>query len=851
MGTIHFWAKTTENGAPGISVYQHMINVGCVAQCIAEIQKDLLESFRLRASEVGALAALHDIGKISPGFQRKCMAWLKENNLLKIESEGNWQDEMEPDHGKISYVIIQSFLRSTGLSTKESAYLASAVASHHGKLIPPDDRPYQLRGRITEKRSGITWDEEQQKSAKAIWQQFNADSNHLKLDDNLTAYWYLAGLTSVADWIGSDERFFSAEYKSNNEAFDSHEVVRQALDSIGYVQPHIKEGLSFYDMFGFYPNPMQQKTMETITGPGIYVIEAPMGQGKTEAALAAAYQLMLKGLAQGIYFALPTQTTSNRIHLRIKDFIQKISPDAGPTRLIHANSWLLTDDILPQIREKSGRDWFASAKRALIAPFGVGTVDQALLGILAAKHFFVRQFALAGKVVIIDEVHSYDLYTGTLIDALIRELLSLQCTIIVLSATLTNKRRAQLLNSSDSTSPNIGVIMDKKPQPYPLISGRVKERLIDIQEIQSPPSRNVKIIWIAKEAAILKALELAQKGGAVLWICDTVESAQTTYLQLKDIVAPTTKYGLLHSRFPFYRREILEEEWMQRLGKEGVYRCGCILVATQIVEQSVDVDADLIITELAPTDMLLQRMGRLWRHERSTRPVTEPEFCLLQEEKSLTTFKELEARSIKNTLGGKAFIYAPYILMRSLNLWDSIKEITIPNDIRSLLESTYEELEEEPSAWKELCDEWFGSDSAKKMLAMMNANLWQIPLSDEEGVQTRVNEQPTIDVVLCAHTQPSRYMLIDGTEVALDNSEYSLSVARNLHKNIVKVPQYCFYEAYRPPPIFSKYLHGWAAVGIVSDDTTVQIDGLKEMYQLCYSNELGLKVNNNKKEENL
>jgi len=94
-------------------------------------------------------------------------------------------------------------------------------------------------------------------------------------------------------------------------------------------------------------------------------------------------------------------------------------------------------------------------------------------------------------------------------------------------------------------------------------------------------------------------------------------------------------------------------------------------------------------------------------------------------------------------------------------------------------------------------------------------------------------------------------MLIDGTEVALDNSEYSLSVARNLHKNIVKVPQYCFYEAYRPPPIFSKYLHGWAAVGIVSDDTTVQIDGLKEMYQLCYSNELGLKVNNNKKEENL
>ena len=177
--------------------------------------------------------------------------------------------------------------------------------------------------------------------------------------------------------------------------------------------------------------------------------------------------------------------------------------------MIHANSWLLTDDILPQIREKSVATGLPR-QRALIA-YLAGNCGPGTFRHSCGQHFFVRQFALAGKVVIIDEVHSYDLYTGTLIDALIRELLSLQCTIIVLSATLTNKRRAQLLNSSDSTSPNIGVIMDKKPQPYPLISGRVKERLIDIQEIQSPPSRNVKIIWIAKEAAILKALELAQK----------------------------------------------------------------------------------------------------------------------------------------------------------------------------------------------------------------------------------------------------------------------------------------------------------------------------------------------------
>jgi len=151
--------------------------------------------------------------------------------------------------------------------------------------------------------------------------------------------------------------------------------------------------------------------MELVSKPGVYVIEGPMGYGKTEASLAAAYQLVRDGKATGIYFALPTQITSNRIFMRLEPFVGRISREPAEVRLAHSSSWLFeskpTVQLSPAIlgdeeaktHVRDGRSWFASAKRALLSPYGVGTIDQALLGIVAAKHFFVRQFGLAGKVV--------------------------------------------------------------------------------------------------------------------------------------------------------------------------------------------------------------------------------------------------------------------------------------------------------------------------------------------------------------------------------------------------------------------------------------------------------------------
>ena len=835
MGLTYFWAKTTEDKQPGISVYQHMLNVGCVAQCLADMNPELLQLFELRSSEIGALAALHDIGKISPGFQRKCQAWLDENDLTKIEKNGLWLTEMEGDHGKVSHAVIQKFLKGKGISNKTSSYLACILGAHHGKLTTPNERGYQPHGAIRESRSGIDWDEEQITAASAIWSVFKADKEYLNFYEESPAYWWLAGLASIADWIGSDESYFPADRKKGG-SIDASITAYKSLVSIGLQQPVIKRGLSFFDLFGFQPNDMQCKAMTVISAPGVYVIEAPMGMGKTEAALGAAYHLLETGKAKGIYFALPTQATSNRIHLRMEDFVKRFSPDSIHTKLIHSNSWLMTDELTPEIEEKCGRDWFASAKRSLIAPFGVGTIDQALLGVVAAKHFFVRHFALAGKVVILDEVHTYDLYTGTLISTLIATLESLGCTVIVLSATLTNQRRDQLLSSSDNSEENPSDI------PYPLISGR-KEGLPIEQVAATPPkSRKVHVEFIDVDLASAKAISLAQKGGAVLWICDTVDSAQTMYEHLKAKGKSDFKLGLLHSRFPFWRREALEAEWMQRFGRDGKNRCGCILVSTQIVEQSVDLDADMIITELAPTDMLLQRMGRLWRHERAWRPNLQPEYFIIEEEKTLSELKTISTSAIKSALGEKARVYAPYILLRTLNLWNDISTITIPGDIRAFIESTYTSTDDEPSTWAELFNELYGVISAQQMMAILNSNVWQIALQDEEGVQTRINEIPTVTVVLCIKNRGNRYIFIDGTEQVVEKSRYSLSIARAINKNLVKIPKYCFCENYLLNTAFSDYLYGDQAIGIVSIGGKVIMEGVKEMYSFVYTMELGLQI---------
>jgi len=848
----YFWAKTLPESTPGVSVIDHMKDVGFVAQALMELVPALLEKFKFPPSVISALVAMHDVGKISPGFQMQCATWLEENQLTKICQNWVWDSSMEGNHGKVSHAVIQSYLSKIGFNRNTSTYVSAAIGAHHGRLNRPNERGYRPEKATSESNSGIPWEAEQISALAQVWSTFVPQGGSISLNSDDPRLWWLAGLTTVADWIGSDARYFIPSRR--DETIDSYAAAKQAIQDIGFSLPPVELGLKFNDLFGdsnklgsfWRPNDVQLAAFEAIEGPGVYIVEAPMGMGKTEAALWATYKLLGTGVASGMYFALPTQATSNRIHLRINDFLLRIFPDQINSRLAHANSWLFDKQLLlnpgqTQFKESSsedarvGRDWFASIKRALLYPFGVGTVDQALLGVVAAKHFFVRQFALAGKVVILDEVHSYDLYTGTLIDELIRSLEKLNCTVIILSATL-SKRRVKQLNP-DANVPDSTDLLD-----YPLITGRTSSGPIAARHIPQPESRAVKVNFISEQIAIERAVTLAEKGGSVLWIANTIDEAQRIYRLLQSTISDNFPLGLLHSRFPFWQREILETEWMIRFGKSGETRCGSILVSTQIVEQSVDLDADLLISELAPSDMLIQRIGRLWRHKRNVRPVDEPCISILEESSSLTDFREMSAAKIKNALGKKAYVYDPYILLRTLNVWRGLAEVQVPRDIRALIERTYGELDGEPEGWTELATELTGSEFAKKMVAQRNSNIWQVALEDHEGVQTRLNERPTVALVLCKSRINDELILLNESRVKLNEIDYNLPDAKAINKNMLRIPRHILSTV----PVDTKlanYISGQCLIGIVTQSGQVDITCRKEGTKITYDKNLGIVIN--------
>lgn len=571
------------------------------------------------------------------------------------------------------------------------------------------------------------------------------------------------------------------------------------------------------------------------------MIEAPMGMGKTEAALWCAYKLMSEGKALGIYFALPTQSTSNRIHIRMQKFLERISMKSIEVKLVHANSWLLENTRIPSLRPvtagekesvQAAKDWFASKKRALLAPFGVGTIDQALMSIIAVKHFFVRQFALAGKVIILDEVHSYDLYTGTLIKTLCEKLLPLGCTILILSATLARKSKKLFIDIADKGS-------DKD---YPCITGKEYDEGNPLfVPVEKPVEKNVKIFFKNQADTLAVAIEKAKKGASVLWVCDTVNCAQEMYQQAV-LSESRVELGIVHARFPLFRRQELEEYWMMKFGKEGIGRSGCVLFSTQVVEQSVDLDADFMVSELAPTDMLLQRMGRLWRHNRAQRLCKRPELCIVAENNQFDEFKKATTDKIKKMFGAKARIYAPYILLRSLEVWKKVDLLKLPNDIRNLLKQTYKDRVDEPKGWQELFKEIAGNEFAQSMSAEFEANVWNPLLNDEEGsAKTRVNNYPMTQMILAQQKQGNTIILLNDEVAELGNDTVSLAAARSIHRNIVKIPAHCFSGQTENKDVSAVVRGDWQ-LGIVEDNGNIANRNLKNDYMLKYTPQKGVEI---------
>lgn len=815
-----FWAKTLPDGSPGISVRDHCLNVGCVAEVLCEGLPRALQVL-LPAGTV-TLAALHDIGKITLGFQVKSAVWVRDAGLddrVRLEAALSISD-----HARVSQVFLQARLKAS-----RAQLWAVAVGSHHGRPKGRDARMKPIESRATEfdaHRSRVTAE------LIDILGPLPSIPPSTRFGSAYSDLWLVAGLITVADWIGSNETFFSPAHGQSVD--ESRRLARAALARIGWPGCPLRN-TPFATTFGFDINAVQASVTEAASAPGLVLVEAPMGCGKTEAALGAAQRLIASGCHHGLYFALPTQVTSHRIHRRIAAFLGSTLTDPARLRLAHANAWLEEDfdlELRPSFAA-AGRDdgedpietvhearsWFASAKQALLAPYGVGTIDQALQGVVAVKHFFVRRFALAGKVVVLDEIHSYDIYTGTLVTALVRELIHLGCSVIVLSATLTAKRRRELLEAVESTE-------DTAPGAYPLVTVGAANAPARHYYPEGSSSKRIAVRAdaISEEETVETLIDRAEAGQHVLWIRNTVVEAQAAFRAVSGSIREGELHlGLLHSRFPFQRRSALEDSWLERLGRNRQPGGpGSILIATQVVEQSVDIDLDFIVSDLAPTDMLLQRMGRLWRHERPGRTAARPEFWV----RLPALDPAADARESKRSLGRSARVYAPYVLLRTARIWRDLQAIVLPSDIRPLLEATYADPSpDEPDAWRDLREEL--EREKRQLTANAEAAMGVLgrPMLDPEDDQalTRRKGPPTVPVLLLrsAVAMPGnlwQLTALDGSVERVSVYEWRIDAARFLHLWLVRVPRWQVPDDAPRPPWLGLHASTDAACACVGDD---------------------------------
>ncbi|MDP2610543.1 MULTISPECIES: CRISPR-associated helicase Cas3' [unclassified Oceanobacter] len=775
------WTRPDGAVVKGRSVLNHCQIVGETARCLIERFPEPMRSHLFPADSEMA-AASHDIGKVSPSFVAKILRAcdidfknLPELAQAKPDIESQWGG-----HAGVS--------QATANALGTPKYVAEILGQHHGFNPNVDDK----RGNA-EVFGGDVWLDERKKLVAALKDSLNSD---WPVFEQASQARIVAGLTSVADWIGSGKFF-------EDPTQDWQPNISAALNDAGFIKPTIRPGLSFTNVFDpiqqqMQPRKAQSLFLEQITGPGIYILEAQMGMGKTEAALYAAYRLLAEEKATGIYFALPTQLTSNKIYDRFNAFLEQILGPDTPNRalLLHSGAWLLEQSDMGEDGAPGGA-WFNHNKRGLLAPFAVGTIDQALMAVMNVKHGFVRAFGLAGKVVILDEVHSYDLYTGTILNELVAFLRQIECTVIILSATLNQSRRAALLQHTTTSS------------AYPLITaantiGNINNyTATDITEVTVPTEDNQPITLTLCEddhRAVEEALLRADQGQQVLWIENTVAEAQQRYLDLASrAIQAGCEIGLLHSRFTPQDRQANESRWVNLFGHTGWPQrssCGRILVGTQVLEQSLDIDADFLVSRFAPTDMLLQRIGRLWRHSDTPRHASALPECWL-----LTPTMEQALTNPRSAFGLSAMVYAPYVLCRSLEVWQQQQQLRLPSGIRPLIDQTYTE-RSETAPWATLLHElkqgsrFRTGEEAQQALAKLTLSKGGKTLPEHKA-ETRYSDQDNHYVLLLRSVRigsgETRMRLLDGRELSIPHGRRQLNnagwrtLAVALHQQLVRV----------------------------------------------------------------
>ncbi len=718
-----------ENGNDWLPFWMHSFDTAGIMEKLA--QKRLPESISdYLCDECGGreklfstlkfCALVHDIGKLTIVFQSRiydAVDFSPFADCVELPKSSSLVNASDTPHALASEAILLKHGCPKGV--------ASIAGAHHGRPSALAEVCDQISGACTAVENFYGKRGKYRQLFEALWKEwidFSLEcAGFSELSDlpdmAVPAQVVISGMLVTADWIASNTTYFPLISTDNKGEFgDYPKRIENAWTTIGFPnmwESKVRFGLddeAFKERFGFLPNPTQADIISTATdaeSSGIYIIEAPMGLGKTEAALALSEILAARAGAGGMFFGMPTQATSNGIFPRLEKWAGGLAEDEQTLlaiKLAHGNAALNEDyrELFAghsnlNIESDSGlivHDWFSGRKQTLLSDFVIGTVDQLLMAALKQKHVMLKHFGLSGKVVVVDECHAYDAYMSQYLDMAIKWLGIYKVPVIILSATLPEKRRAELIeaytDSEKHRAKHTEAHVDEKTADeawkhslaYPLLTYTEKNTVKQKALAFDGENKEVSVRRIIRDEVAATAGYAVERGGCVGVIVNTVRKAQEIAAELQSAF-PKTEVIIMHAQFIMTDRAKREEQILKRVGKHSTLesRRGLIIVGTQVLEQSLDLDFDLMITELCPMDLLLQRTGRLHRHNRVRPQGLETASCFVLDE----TDDGFDS--------GSAAIYGEWLLMRTRALLPN--KLTIPSDIPLLVQQTYDETNNE------------------------------------------------------------------------------------------------------------------------------------------------------------
>jgi len=795
---FRYWGKARKEDEAGAAYHllpYHCLDVAAVGRVLLKQHHQLRHSLAVLTGleETDLIQwlpfflALHDIGKFSASFQNL------RSDIFNVLQQRHWERNVSPRHDNLGFMLWQNHLRayfhqlglmpkpvSGGLLTRSRPigleYWIKAVIGHHG--VPP-------------KQEGMCNDYFEAQDIDAASEFVSNVANLLlppatsfpqaDFETSQTASWWLAGFSVLCDWLGSNCDYFPFVEKAQSlESYWDSALKRAetAISATELLPAGTAEAMSLKTLFAWQANtstPLQAhcEQLELCEGPQLFILEDVTGAGKTEAAVMLAHRLMAAGNGQGIYFGLPTMATANAMYGRLSEVYRRLfRAEAKPSLVLAHGARDLSADfrqaIMPTAEWKVANygddtepanshcsSWLAdNRKKALLAEVGVGTIDQALMAILPVRHQSLRLLGLLGKVLVVDEVHACDAYMNRLLCSLLRAHAASGGSAILLSATLPARQRQQLV---DGFAAGAGwgkrELRKTDADDYPLFTHAHVARLDETGlATRDSVRRSVKVEMVhSRETVESRMAEAIVSGQCVCWIRNTVGDARESFARLRH-QHPDWPIVLFHARYAMQDRLDIEQRIVERFGPKSTAdeRRGQVVIATQVVEQSLDLDFDLLITDLAPIDLIIQRAGRLHRHQRGDRG--EPVLLVNGPDPA----GDISATWFKDYLKGTSYVYPHHgQLWLTANILKQQRGFRMPEDARGLIEGVYDS-EEYPPALEEVSLEAEGRASASSALGALNIlniangyngddeNRWW----DEAKIPTRLAEVETTTVYL-------------------------------------------------------------------------------------------------------